>query len=223
MIWSAIGEKGGPGKSTFVSNLAVYLSEMGRRVVVLDFDPNRSLTAWFKLRKKQPLAKYTIPVMNVSDQLPEDIIDQLDPDKFDDILMDIPGSDDETLREAAIVSDVCVMPTRPGGFDYITINQIIRALEKAHKLKNRRGRQDSFLFLNHARPNSNIAFMTKEKLRKRVENLIVLDEELGILDDFSGAAQTGLGVIEYDAKGRGQYQFRGLMAEIFKTLERENG
>ena len=223
MIWSAIAEKGGPGKSTFISNLAVYLEEKGRKVLVLDFDSNRSLTTWFKLRKKQPLALYDIPVMHVSEHLPDEIIEQIDIDKFDDILMDIPGSDDETLREAARISDVCVMPTRDAGFDYMTVEQIIKALEKAHRIKNKRSRQDSFIFLNQVRHNSKLARGTKQNLTNKITNLVLLEQELTFLDDFKGAPMMGLGVIEYDEQGRGQYQFRSLMAEIFKTLERDNG
>ena len=223
MIWSAVGEKGGPGKSTLISNLAVYFAEQGKKVLVLDFDPNQSLTVWSRARKRQEKPLKKIPVMHVANNTPEEILEQIDIEHLDEILMDVPGSDDYTLREAIRLSDVCVMPTRDGGFDYMAFNHLLKALEKAHELKTKhKQRHHNFLFLNSTRPNSKVARMTKRDIKQKVTSTIVLEEELGILDDFKLAAMTGMGVIEYDETGQGQSHFRGLMSEIFKTLEAQD-
>ena len=44
------GEKGGTGKSTLATNLAVCLAHRGRDVLLLDCDPQRSSASWVGVR-----------------------------------------------------------------------------------------------------------------------------------------------------------------------------
>jgi chromosome partitioning protein len=46
-IVSVINYKGGVGKTSLTANLAAQLAWMGRKVLVLDFDPQTSLTFSF--------------------------------------------------------------------------------------------------------------------------------------------------------------------------------
>ena len=43
-------QKGGAGKTTVLAHLAAAWAEAGRRVVVIDLDPQQSLTRWAGLR-----------------------------------------------------------------------------------------------------------------------------------------------------------------------------
>ena len=45
-----VGQKGGSGKSTIASSLAVAAHEANERVCVIDMDPQRSLIDWVKTR-----------------------------------------------------------------------------------------------------------------------------------------------------------------------------
>ncbi len=48
-IISVIQQKGGVGKSTISANLAGELVRLGRRVAILDLDPQHSIANWAKL------------------------------------------------------------------------------------------------------------------------------------------------------------------------------
>jgi len=45
-------QKGGAGKTTLAAHLALTWAAMGRRVSVIDIDPQASLSGWFQLRKR---------------------------------------------------------------------------------------------------------------------------------------------------------------------------
>nr|MBQ6740177.1 ParA family protein [Synergistaceae bacterium] len=46
-VVSVINYKGGVGKTTLVSNLAAYAASQGKRVLMIDLDPQMSLTLSF--------------------------------------------------------------------------------------------------------------------------------------------------------------------------------
>src|SRR6516164_10917123 len=49
-IWSFVQQKGGSGKSTIATNLAVCGEEQGETVLIVDLDPQTSATLWHSAR-----------------------------------------------------------------------------------------------------------------------------------------------------------------------------
>jgi chromosome partitioning protein len=51
MVILIANSKGGCGKTTIATNLACYYEALGRRVSLLDMDPQQSSLQWLKLRQ----------------------------------------------------------------------------------------------------------------------------------------------------------------------------
>ena len=47
-------QKGGAGKTTLAIHLALTFASWGRRVAILDIDPQASVASWFRLRSARP-------------------------------------------------------------------------------------------------------------------------------------------------------------------------
>ena len=65
MIILVGGEKGGSGKSCLAQNLAVYLQQQNRDILLLDADPQGTTTDWVKERDEND-ALQNIPSVQAS-------------------------------------------------------------------------------------------------------------------------------------------------------------
>ena len=115
------GEKGGTGKTTLATNLAVYLVRHGAEVLVLDTDKQGSASGWAAARSQTPeLAK----VQSVSKF--GDVVDSARDlaDKYQHIIIDAGGRDSRELRSAMLAADVMYVPIKASQFDLWTMERM---------------------------------------------------------------------------------------------------
>lgn len=111
--------KGGVGKSTTSIHLATYLAtNQGRRVLLVDQDPNRTCLDWAE-RSDAPT--------------PFDVVDidtDLNPDKYDDVVLDTQGRPDTELLEALSGADnFLVLPSTCDAFAIAALLKTIDQFE----------------------------------------------------------------------------------------------
>src|SRR3954468_18453457 len=98
---SFANQKGGVGKSTLCASLAVISGDS----LILDVDPQASVSQWFQSRPE------TFPLPECARSKPRDVATIIKATKRQWVFIDTPG--DLTAREAIEASDLCVVPVRP--------------------------------------------------------------------------------------------------------------
>ena len=127
-------QKGGCGKSTIAINMASYLANQGRDVMLVDADPQQSSANWVKDRDETELTsvhctqrygdiKKTLKDLN---------------ERYEYVIVDVAGHDSKELRTALLVADKLVVPFRPSQFDLDTLPHLSEVIEQAMDFKKKK-------------------------------------------------------------------------------------
>ncbi|MEX1148267.1 MAG: ParA family protein, partial [Sphingomonadales bacterium] len=113
-VISVAQQKGGAGKTSLAVHLGVALAGQGRRVTLIDSDPQKSLTAWHGLRPAS--ATNTITVATAEGwRLPTEVA-RLGR-ASDIIIIDTPPHAETAARLAVRESDRVLIPVQPTPLD----------------------------------------------------------------------------------------------------------
>jgi len=201
-----VTQKGGAGKSTLASSLAVAASEAKEKVCVIDMDPQGSLINWAKTRGTNDVEV----VASGAARLPATLA-QLKARGTTLAIIDTPGAEGPASSAAMVVADLNVIPSRPSMFDLWASAKTRAALKEV-------GGEFVFL-LNQCPPAQQTA-----RVRDGVETL----EEMGALIsplvlsrvDYQEAARLGWGVSELNPAGAAAEEMRSLWLSIRRRLAR---
>lgn len=128
MIILVGGEKGGSGKSCLAQNLAVYLQQKKRDILLLDADPQGTTTDWIKERDENP-DLINIPSVQASGNIRQ-VLDDLSR-RYQDIVIDAGGQDSEALRSAMTIATHMLLPFRPKRRDLKTLVHVEQLIKLA--------------------------------------------------------------------------------------------
>lgn len=123
-IITVANRKGGVGKTTIATNLAVALQNKGKTLLV-DADEQRSAFRWNEYRDNK------IDMLAVHKNL-LDALEQKAQD-YDFILIDLAGRDSEVFREALLITDKLVVPTQASLLDLEVLPYIDEQIKTAQK------------------------------------------------------------------------------------------
>src|SRR5271166_6137912 len=107
-----VTQKGGSGKSTIASSLAVAAHELKEKVCVIDMDPQGSLANWAKTRGANDIEV----VASGAARLPA-LLASLEGKGFTLTILDTPGAEGAASAAAMQIADLNIIPSRPGMFD----------------------------------------------------------------------------------------------------------
>lgn len=149
-------QNGGAGKTTIAAHLAVAWSQRGKRVAVVDIDPQGSLTQWHKLREQRFGEDYTgMSFASISGWRVGSEIARLKRE-HDIIIIDSPPHTETEARTAIRSADIVLIPVQPSPTD-LWATQATVALAKAERIPVR-------LVLNRVTANSRLAQIIAKEL-----------------------------------------------------------
>ncbi|MEO6825105.1 MAG: division plane positioning ATPase MipZ [Nitrosospira sp.] len=120
MILLIGGEKGGTGKSTIATNLAVQLAIEGRDVMLLDADPQGTASKWIERRNEQEL-----PVVHCTQKLGDIYKTAIDlGQRYEYVIVDAGGRDSKELRTGMVAADKMYIPIRASQADLETLPHV---------------------------------------------------------------------------------------------------
>jgi chromosome partitioning protein len=191
MIYTVGGIKGGSGKTTIATNLAVMLFRQNRDVLFVDADDQETATDFTHWRNETLAEGAGYTAIQLANNAVRTEILKLK-DKYDDIVIDTGGRDTTSQRAAMTVSDVYIAPFIPRSFDMWTLEKVVRLIDEM-RLVNPNLKAFAVLNKTDARGSDNVE--AKDFL-KESESITLVEANLGHRKSFANAASKGLGIIE---------------------------
>jgi len=119
--------KGGVGKSTLTAHLAVFAHLMGHRCMVVDADPQASLTLWHSMRADDGLA-----LRNAARGINHIIAGALI-NGYEWVFIDTAPTTWLVVQEAIRAATMVVIPVRPGFFDIAAVQDTVKTVRERNK------------------------------------------------------------------------------------------
>jgi chromosome partitioning protein len=201
-----VTQKGGAGKSTLASSVAVTACAAGERVTVIDLDPLQTLVTWSATRLDSNLA-----VEHIAPAKLDKTLAALEKKGVTLVVIDAPGQGGEETLAAIRAADLCIIPARPNAFD-------LWASEKTRAQVKDVGADYAFL-LNQCPPSQQSA---RVELGAKALQAIggLLAPLVSARVDYQEAARLGLGVTEYNPDGVAALEMKELWGSIKRRLRR---
>jgi len=200
-------QKGGSGKTTVSANLATGFLRQGKRVALVDIDPQGSLGRWFMTRIED--ASGPVEGLEFATSSAWGITYEVRKlsDSHDIVIIDTPPKADSDLRPALRVADLVVVPVSVSHVD-------LWATEGVLDLARREGKE-ALIVLNRARKNTRLGAEVADSAAK-LETRIA-EAQLANRVIYAEALGQGRGAAE-GRKTPAQAEVDALTAEVAEAL-----
>lgn len=193
MIFVSGGIKGGVGKTTLATNIAILFAAEGRDVLLVDADDQETASD-FTIVRNETLADHggagytAVKLHGVAVRTDTLRLAQ----KYDHVVIDVGGRDTAGQRAALSIADIYAIPFLPASFDVWTLEKVGQLIQEARPF-NEKLRTICFLNRADARGQDNEEAVS---IARDIPGLTYLDAPLGNRKSFRTAASQGLAVTE---------------------------
>ena len=201
-------QKGGAGKTTLAAHLALAWAAMGRRVSVIDIDPQASLSSWFALRqtrRRKPVGDIEVTAITgwrVGTEVERHARDR------DVVLVDSPPHAATEARMAVRAASLVIVPVQPSPMD-LWATRATLDLARAERVP-------ALLVLNRVPQR---ARLTKALLGEFLAlNVPLAKTQIGNRVALAAALAEGQGILEAAPDSRAAEEITALAAEVLEHM-----
>ena len=204
-VLAMASQKGGSGKTTLSGHLAVQAHLAGQGpVVLIDIDPQGSLSDWWNERETDQPAFAQTTVARLSADL-----EVLRQQGFKLAMIDTPPAITMAIQSVIQVAELIVVPTRPSPHDLRAVGATVDLCERAGK--------PLIFVVNAATPKAKI---TSEAAVALSQHGTVAPITLHQRTDFAASMIDGRTVMEVDPNGKSAAEVTALWTYISDRLEK---
>ena len=200
-------QKGGAGKTTLLTQVAAAFIGQGRRVALIDLDPQRSLAGWADARARANGGALDFAFFESSEWRAGSDIRRAGAEA-EVVLVDCPGNADVLLRSAMREADLVVIPAQPSAPD-------AWATRATLKMAAREG-ANAQVVMNRVPPRGGPGEAVEAMLRD--DGAEIMAARIGARIAFATAFMAGRGVTESERGGKAAAEIDALAAEIAAAL-----
>jgi chromosome partitioning protein len=205
---AVLNQKGGSGKTTIATNLAVAFRQRGRRVVIIDADPQQTASEWAARGEDTP-ATYQSQTTDIHENLPALR------EAFDVAIIDGAPRMTELATSAVKAADLVLIPVQPSGADIWAAKDILDIIQERQRISG--GPQAAFV-VTRAVPRTNLAGSVRGALD--TYGVRVLDSRTGQRVAYPEALGAGVSVLE--TGGKAAKEIESMADEVTQILNHSN-
>lgn len=208
MIITLSSLKGGTGKTSLSVHLAHAITLSGKRVILIDADPQASASDWANAREDKP----PFPVVGMArNTLHRDLDDIMS--GYAHAVIDTPPRVSALARSAILAADLVLIPVQPSSYDVWAAAETVKLIEEAQQFK----------------PGIKAAFV----INRRIVKTSIGNEVSAALADYSppvlnstiaqrvsfAEASSGYTVLEDSPKSAAAAEVRSLADNVLEFME----
>lgn len=204
MIIGVLNQKGGVGKTTLSVNIAAALARTGKRVLLIDADPQGSALDWAAAREGDPLFSVVgLPKPSIHKEL------ALVGEGYDVVVIDGPPRVTDLARSAIMASDIVLIPVQPSPYDIWAADEVVKLIQEASVFKEN---LKSVFVINRKIANTAIGRDVHEALE--AYDLPTLKASIVQRVAFAEAAAVGKAIYEQDRDGVASQEIEAVVNEL---------